>query len=179
VTMETIAPPDLTPPHRRGHWQMPPGIERAKAARPSKLTLVSESAPKPCKQKPAPVEPATPREVKDYDDLIELLRARANELQISRETIDFVGGLPDRLSSKVLSINKLRRIGMETLGPFLDALSLKLVAVVDDEAFERNRSRYVRRNESNTRSANAPRKPRKMKFKMSGTCTARLLGWPS
>jgi hypothetical protein len=158
---------------------MPPGIERAKAARPPKLTLVSESAPKPCKQKPAPVEPATPREVKDYDDLIELLRARANELQISRETIDYVGGLPDRLSSKVLSLNHLRRIGMETLGPFLDALSLKLIAVPDEEALARNRSRYVRRDESAARSANAPRKPHKMKFKLSGTCTARMFGWPS
>jgi hypothetical protein len=184
---ETIAPPDVTPPHRRGLWQMPASIERAKAARPPKLTLVSKTAPTrpPSRnpKKPAPAlvsEPATPREVKDYDDLIELLRARANELKISRETVDYVGGLPDRLSSKVLSLNHIRRIGMDSLGSFLDALCIKLIAVPDDEAFERNRHRYVKRNESNTRSANAPRKPRKMmKFKMSGAITAKMFGWPA
>jgi hypothetical protein len=42
-------------------------------------------------------------EIVDYDTLILALRDRANALEISRETISDVAGLPDRYASKLLS----------------------------------------------------------------------------
>jgi hypothetical protein len=115
--------------------------------------------------------------IRNYDDLLLCLRQRANDLQISRETIDHISGLPSGLSAKIMSLNKLRRIGVETLGPLLDVLALRLVAIPDDEAFARNRSRYVRRSHPHFRSASA--KSKKTSFvKVSGPITARLFGWP-
>jgi hypothetical protein len=137
--------------------------------------------------------PAPEIEVTDYSSLLELLRQRADDLEISRSTIDHISGLQEGYSAKVLSLTKLRRIGAESLGPLLDALCLKLIAVPDDEAFARNRSRLVKRDDAHYRSARQghdlkprPRKPPKPKppgkwpFKrMRGTCGARLFGWPS
>jgi hypothetical protein len=138
-------------------WQLSPNIERASAAH--KRKVVEAKPKKPPKQKPiAPAIiacPATPAVISSYDDLIIALRARADELQISRETIDVIAGTPDRLASKVMSLNKTRRIGMQTLGAFLGALSVKLVMVVDEVAFEQNRSRYVKRDDAHFRSATA------------------------
>jgi hypothetical protein len=42
---------------------------------------------------------------------------------------------------------------LRSLGPLLSALSIKLIAVIDDETLERNRSRYVQRDEQRTKSA--------------------------
>lgn len=94
-------------------------------------------------------------EITDYNSLLAALRARADELQISRETIDAVAGLPERYSNKLLSLSMIKRIGMTSLGPLLGALSLKLIAVSDDEAFERNRPRYEPRDKAHTTSAKA------------------------
>jgi hypothetical protein len=44
---------------------------------------------------------------------------------------------------------------MASLGPLLAALSLKLIMVPDEEALERNRSRYTTRDEAHLKSANA------------------------
>jgi hypothetical protein len=93
----------------------------------------------------------TPREITDYDSLISVLRGRAEELDISRETIDHIAGLPERLASKILGLSQVRRIGMESLGPLLDTLGLKLIPVPDEAALERNRTRLVKRNASQVR----------------------------
>jgi hypothetical protein len=79
--------------------------------------------------------------------LVNYFRRRA----YSRVTIDDVAGLPDRLASKVLSLRHLRRIGMQTLGPFLDVLWIKLLVVEHPAALERNRSRLVKRDKSQVR----------------------------
>ena len=107
---------------------------RASAPRERKPVI----PPKPEKQSKASDAPhklsSTPAEITDYDSLIALLRSRADELEISRATIDHITGLPDRLSNKILGLSQIRRIGMATLGPILDALGLKLIAVPDDAA---------------------------------------------
>lgn len=90
-------------------------------------------------------------EITDYDSLIAALRVRADQLEISRATIDDIAGLCDRYASKILSLSKAKRIGLETLGPILGALGLKLIAVQDDEATERYRARRVKRNASQVR----------------------------
>jgi hypothetical protein len=159
-------------------FSLSPAFDRAKASRepPSAIVVALK--------RPPTIAPSatTPSEITDYDSLLMLLRARADELQISRGTIDHITGLPDGLSAKILSLNQLRRIGMISLGPLLDALALKLVAVPDDEAFERNRSRYVRRDDPHFRSVsngqiNKQRRERAAAFaEISGTATATLGG---
>lgn len=140
-------------------WQISPSLERASAARDGKKAIAK---PKPQKSKPAPVairEPATPAEIFSYDDLLHALRQRADELEISRETISALAGVQEGYAQKVLSLNKTRRIGMETFGAFLDALPVKLVLVEDPAAQDRNLSRYKPRDDAHFRSAKAGHDP--------------------
>jgi hypothetical protein len=95
--------------------------------------------------------PSTPAEVTDYSSLIICFRERADELGISRNTIDEIAGIANGLSSKILGLGHVRGIGLRTLGPMLDVLCLKLIAVPDEAALARNRSRLVPRIERNVR----------------------------
>jgi hypothetical protein len=122
--------------------------------------------------------PVPSNDITDYDSLHAVLRARAEALAISRATIDHISGLQDGFSAKILSPNKLRSVTIRSLGPLLSTLALKLVAVPDDEAFARNRSRYVRRDESHYVSARKRHDGRKFK-RISGAISARFFGWPS
>jgi hypothetical protein len=51
-------------------------------------------------------------EIVDYNGLIEAIRARADELNLSRETIDDIAGLAPRYANKLLSRNGPKRIGI-------------------------------------------------------------------
>jgi hypothetical protein len=90
-------------------------------------------------------------EIVNYDGLVLALRERANALDVSRETISEVAGLPDRYASKLLSLRHVRRIGLDSQGPLLNTLGVRLVLVEDPSAIERNRSRLVKRNASQVR----------------------------
>lgn len=83
--------------------------------------------------------------VRDYDDLHAVLRARADELNVSRLTIDHVAGLQDGYTAKLLAPVPLKRVGAISMGPLLAALGLALVVVEDPEALERVSSRLVPR----------------------------------
>jgi hypothetical protein len=132
-------------------WQISPSIERAKASREPKQAKAKPQKRKPNLEPIATCAPATPAVIKSYEDLICAFRARRDELEISLETLDMLAGLPDRLGSKILNLRHIRRLGMATLGPVLDALGLKLIVIVDEEALARNRSRMPRRNKSQVR----------------------------
>jgi hypothetical protein len=94
-------------------------------------------------------------EVRDYDSLLQVMRTRADQLNVSRETLDYVSGLPSGYTAKVLSPDGPKRIGMVSLGALLGALAMKLVAVPDDEVFARNRLRYEPRDSGALQSAQA------------------------
>jgi hypothetical protein len=49
--------------------------------------------------------------VRTYDELLAALRARTDELQITRDTIDAVGGLPDRYAVKLLCPHPIKIMG--------------------------------------------------------------------
>jgi hypothetical protein len=100
-------------------------------------------------------KPSTEFEIGEYSDLILVLRARCDELEISRENIDAVAGFPDRYAAKLLSLRHVRRVGLQSLGPLLDVLGLKLVPVIDEAAMRRNQSRLVQRDHAHWRSATA------------------------
>jgi hypothetical protein len=125
-----------------------PQFERARAARPQKET--TKSLPAPLLDPPEEAAQPLP-EIKSYDELIVCLRARADQLKISRAVIDEIAGLPDRYASKILSPGGAKRIGMRSLGNLLCALGLKLIAVDDPETLERCQGRRAPRNESQVR----------------------------
>jgi hypothetical protein len=67
-----------------------------------------------------------------YDGLQRGLRARADELQLSRTQIEELAGLTGGHASKLLAPYPIKAIGRTTLGPMLYALKLKLLIVPDD-----------------------------------------------
>jgi hypothetical protein len=103
--------------------------------------------------------------VSDYDGLLAALRARADQINISGQQIDEIGGLPERYAQKVLSSisrkrgKQVRRIGMLSLGPILGALGIVLVVVEDPEAMRRIKSRLVPRKEYCVRGERADGAP--------------------
>ena len=84
-------------------------------------------------------------EFSDYDELLNGLRLRAAELNLSGEGLDCVSGLPERYTQKLLGPNPIRRLGAISLGPFLNALAVRGVLVEDKAAVERLRSQTTPR----------------------------------
>jgi len=90
---------------------------------------------------------ATP--IKDYGDLLELLRQRQAELSVSCLTIDEIAGLAAGHSSKLLAGSK--RCGVVVYWPLLTALGLRCVIEVDPDAVARLAHRWHRRAENHVR----------------------------
>jgi hypothetical protein len=79
--------------------------------------------------------------VRDYDESRVALRARCEQLNISRLEIDRLSGLPNGYASTVLSNAPRKRIGPANIGPMLADLGLALVVVEDAEAMARYTAR--------------------------------------
>lgn len=75
--------------------------------------------------------------VTNYDDLIAALRARADELKVTREGLDAVTGLQNGYSAKLLAPVPIKSLGRVSLGPMLQAMGLAIVLVEDLEALAR------------------------------------------
>jgi len=84
-----------------------------------------------------------------YEDLLNVLRARALERQITvgGEDTSEVSGLPIGYVQKLIGPRPVRRIGMTSLGPILGVLGLKLIAIEDAEAVRRIGNRLKKRDE--------------------------------
>ena len=91
---------------------------------------------------------ATLATVRDYDQLQQAMRARADNLNINRDTIDELAYLPRGYAGKVLCKNPCRRIGANLIGDFLRTLGLKLLVVEDVEGLARTISNSTQRDES-------------------------------
>jgi hypothetical protein len=119
--------------HRRDCWQW-----KVQAAH------VSEQVTQPV------TSPQFSQEANSYGDLIEALRLRAEQLDISRSTIDGLAGIADGLASKILGLGQTKRIGLQSLEPLLRSLSVRLVIEHDDDAYQTMRHRYVKRDGPHT-----------------------------
>jgi len=75
--------------------------------------------------------------VRSYDELHAVLRARANELQVTREGLDAVSGLQNGYCAKLLAPVPIKAIGPVSMGPLLGALGLMLIVVEDAEMLAR------------------------------------------
>lgn len=87
--------------------------------------------------------------VRSYDELHSALRARAEALNVSRQTLDEVSGLQSGYCAKLLAPVPIKGIGRITLAPLLGALGLKLVVVVDEEMMAQISRRMVKREATN------------------------------
>jgi hypothetical protein len=93
--------------------------------------------------------------VTDYHSLISAFRARAAEMRIATggDNVAHVAGIADGYLGKLLAPRPVRRVGMQSLGPVLGVLGVKLIVVEDPEALRRFGSRLKRRNDNLVRSA--------------------------
>ena len=92
--------------------------------------------------------PRVVAEFSDYDELINALRTRAAELNLSGEQVDRHSGLPERYTQKLLGPNQIRRLGVTSLGPFLGALAVRGLLIEDRAAVEKLRRQTTPRNSS-------------------------------
>jgi hypothetical protein len=90
---------------------------------------------------------------RNYDDLQSAMRARADALNISRQTIDDLAFLPAGYASKALATNPSRRIGPNLIGDMLRALGLKLLIVEDAEALVRTIAKGSKRSNASEKWA--------------------------
>jgi hypothetical protein len=82
--------------------------------------------------------------VRTYDELITVLRARANELEITRETIDAETGLQSGYAGKLLARVPIRQLGRVSLGPILRCLDLTLTVTEATNGDKRIRVKRLR-----------------------------------
>jgi len=88
-----------------------------------------------------------------YAGMLDAIRARVNELQVSGERLDEYEGLPRGYYSKVAGAKPIRRLGMTSLAPILNGLGLKCPFIEDPEGTKRLKNRIAPRNSSYVRDA--------------------------
>jgi hypothetical protein len=71
----------------------------------------------------------------DYDGLVEAVRYRIHEIQTTHESIDDVSGLHSGYTGKIVAPVPIKSMGKVSMGPMLQTLGLRLIVVLDDEAF--------------------------------------------
>ena len=90
----------------------------------------------------APAVTVTPlATVRSYDELHAALRARADELRVTRLGMDEVGGMPPGYFGKVLAPEQIKLVGKHSLGALLGVLGCMLIMIEDPEA----RARFTAR----------------------------------
>jgi hypothetical protein len=113
-----------------------------------------------------------------YDELIKALRKRADELKITRETIDAVSGIQAGYAGKLLAPVPIRMLGRVSLGPVLQCLGLTLIVAEDTTALDRIRTRLTKRRRAPRMLAtsNAGRKKHRKRWRFpKGSDHARLM----
>jgi hypothetical protein len=122
------------------------GLTHAHVARATK-TPAKVAKPKPAKPVAPIAKPPSPvgRLLATYDDLVDVCRARADELQISRIELDRLTGLADAHSSMLLARKYMKVFGPVSTGLMLDALGLRLLVVEDPKLTARTLKRRTPR----------------------------------
>jgi hypothetical protein len=83
--------------------------------------------------------------VADYQQLIDALRSRAEQLDVSNETIDAAAGWCSSYAAKLLARRPSRALGPLSMGLMLEALGLRLAVVEDPQALARALPRLHKR----------------------------------
>ena len=83
--------------------------------------------------------------IRSMPDLLEALRARRDELELTHERLDTLAGWPDGYSGKLLAPNPIKNLGWQSLGLALGSLGIALVVVEDEEQIKRVQNRWIKR----------------------------------
>jgi hypothetical protein len=75
--------------------------------------------------------------IRSMPELLNAIRARRDELNISHETIDSIAGLQSGYTSKLLAPRPIKNLGPMSFGSLLGALGLAVVVVEDPTMCER------------------------------------------
>lgn len=81
----------------------------------------------------------------NYTQYLKLVRARVAELGITHETLDAVAGLQSGYASKILCDPPMKNMGPFTMFMVMEALGMQVALLHDGEAYDRVKSRLVRR----------------------------------
>jgi hypothetical protein len=82
---------------------------------------------------------------RDYDGLLAIVRQHVEELNVSRETIDYASGTQSGYASKIFAPTPTKRMGPVTLPLILETLGLRLAVEIDSDSFERITARLPKR----------------------------------
>jgi hypothetical protein len=83
--------------------------------------------------------------IRSMPELVDAIRARRDELNISHETIDNIAGLQSGYTSKLLGPIQLKGFSHMSLGAVLGALGIGLVVIEDPEAKAKVEGRWQKR----------------------------------
>ena len=72
--------------------------------------------------------------IRSMPELVQALRDRRDELNVSHETIDSIAGLQSGYTSKLLAPKPIKNLGPMSFGSILGALGLAVVVVPDPQA---------------------------------------------
>lgn len=103
-----------------------------------------------------------PRVIADREQLLQVVRDRRDELNISHETLDAITGLQGGYVSKLMSDPPVRGFGEMSLQALLDALGLRIAFAVimeDPDRVERVRARWRPRKRRPTNAQTATSVP--------------------
>ena len=87
----------------------------------------------------------------EYSDFVQAIRNRVADLAIHGTRFDALAGWPEGYLSKLTAQRPVRRIGLNSMGPLLSAMGVKLQMVEDPRGTERLR-RLQPRNPSYVRA---------------------------
>jgi hypothetical protein len=121
-------------------------LSHAKVARDRPPAKVAK--PKPAAAvAPPPAKPPSPigRVIASYHDFVDVCRARADQLEVSRVELDRLTGLADAHSSMLLTKSCMKIFGPVSLPLMLDVLGLRLLVVEDPDLTARTLRRRQRR----------------------------------
>jgi hypothetical protein len=90
-------------------------------------------------------EPRTLALCRSYDGLVTALRARQDELGLSNNFVDEVGGLTSGHCDKLLGPARTKSLGGFTIDVFLELLGVSLILVEDMAKVEKMAHRWERR----------------------------------
>lgn len=83
--------------------------------------------------------------IRSMPELIQALRTRAQELQLTHQTIDEVAGLQSGYTSKLLAPKPIKNLGPMSFESILGALGVAVVVVEDPEQIERISKQWTKR----------------------------------
>lgn len=83
--------------------------------------------------------------IRTYDELIAALRGRAEELDVSRQTIDAIAKFPDGYAAKLLAPVPVKTLSRMSVGAILHALGVKLSLSEDHESLDRIEKHLAKR----------------------------------